>query len=152
MRIEVTTSIELDAWLRERHYLKSTPAGARLRLWVLNDAGQRIGATLWGRPTARSYDPDTLLELTRMYLVDDTEPNAESRALALARKYIRKHLPQIKGIIAYSSTGQGHEGTIYAADNWFNVGMTRKRKNGWTSREGREERDLAQKIRWVRTP
>jgi len=107
---------------------------------------------MWGRPTARTLDQHSLLELTRMYMIDDTEPNAESKALAMARKYIRKHMPHVKGLIAYSSIGAGHEGVIYRADGWFPVGMTRKRKNGWTSRAVRSDRDLSQKIRWVRSP
>lgn len=152
MKVELSRSTELDRWLAERHYLKSTPPGAQLRLWILDNAGARIGAMMWGRPTARSLDQSTLLELTRMYLVDETEPNAESRALSLARKHIRKHLPSIKGLISYSSSGQGHEGTIYRADGWFPVGQTRRRKDGWSSRAERAELDLSPKTRWVRSP
>jgi len=152
LHLEVSQSTELDRWLAERHYLKSTPAGARLRLWILDDFGNRIGAMMWGRPTARSLDQQSLLELTRMYLVDGTEHCAESKALAMARKYIRKHMPEIKGLIAYSSIGAGHEGTIYKADGWFVVGLTSRRTSGWTSRADREDRDLSQKIKWVRSP
>ncbi|PYI57046.1 hypothetical protein DLM86_00940 [Paenibacillus flagellatus] len=107
---------------------------------------------MWGRPTARTIDQDSMLELTRMYLIDGTEPFAESKALALARKHIRKHMPGIKGLVSYSSTGQGHEGTIYKADGWFPIGKTRKRREGWSSRPDRADRDLAQKVRWVRSP
>lgn len=152
MRVEPTISTELDRWISERHYLKSVPAGARLRLWIIDDYSQRIGAMMWGRPTARSLNQESLLELTRMYLIDETEPFAESRALALARKHIRKHLPTINGLLAYSSTGEGHEGTIYRADGWFALGLTKKRTAGWTTRANREDRDLSQKIRFVRTP
>lgn len=152
LRLEVSRSTEIDRWIAERHYLKSVPAGARLRLWVIDDVGNRIGAMMWGRPTARSLDQHKILELTRLYMVDDTTHCAESRALSMARKHIRKHLPEIKGLIAYSSIGVGHEGTIYSADGWFAIGKTRKRKAGWTSRVGREDRDLSQKIKWVRSP
>lgn len=152
MKIESCNTKELDQWISQRHYLKSAPAGARLRLWLLNDTGARIGAMMWGRPNARSLDQEHILELTRMFLIDDTEPNAESKALALSRKHIRKHLPQVSGLLAYSSTGEGHEGTIYRADNWFPLGLTRRRRDGWGSRENRSEKDLTQKIRWVRSP
>lgn len=152
MRLEVCKSIELDRWIADRHYLRSVPAGARLRLWVIDSTGGRIGAMMWGRPSTRSLDKDSLLELTRMYLIDDTEHCAESRALAMARKHIRKHMPEVKGLIAYASTGQQHEGTIYRADGWFAIGLTAKRRQGWSSRIGREDRDLSQKIRWVRSP
>ncbi|MED3974599.1 hypothetical protein P4639_14495 [Priestia megaterium] len=152
MRVDVSRSTELDRWIKERHYLQSTPAGAKLRLWILDNKGKQIGAMMWGRPNARNLDQKNLLELTRMYMIDETEPNAESKALGLARKYIRKNLPEIKGLIAYSSTGQGHEGTIYKADNWFELGRNKVSSKGWTSREGRENRDASEKIRWVRSP
>jgi hypothetical protein len=145
VRIEVSHSKELDRWVKQRHYLNSTPAGAKLRLWILDDKGERIGAMMWGRPNARRLDQISLLELTRMYMVDETEPNAESKALALARKYIRKNMPEIKGLIAYSSTGQGHEGTIYKADNWFELGRNKVSAKGWSNREGRENRDSSEK-------
>ncbi|ARF70787.1 hypothetical protein B7C51_25290 (plasmid) [Paenibacillus larvae subsp. pulvifaciens] len=48
IHVEVSRSTELDRWIAERHYLKSTPAGAKLRLWILDDQGNRIGAMMWG--------------------------------------------------------------------------------------------------------
>lgn len=151
MRINISHSEQLDKWIAERHYLKSTPPGARLRLWILDDNGEIIGAMMWGRPSARLLDKDNLLELTRMFLVDETEPFVESRALAMARKMIRKYMPQIKGLIAYSSTGQGHDGIVYKADNWFQFGKSQGNK--WT-RKNRERADIdiSPKIRWLRSP
>jgi hypothetical protein len=105
---------------------------------------------MWGRPVARDLDQERLLELTRMYLVDDTPPFIESRVLAMARGYIRKHTPDIKGVLAYSSTGEGHEGTVYEADGWFQLGRTTR--SNWDNREGRTMRDDSPKIRWVRSP
>jgi len=149
VQLLVVHTTEVDKWIAEHHYLKSTPCGARLRFWVLVD-GKRVGAMMWGRPTARNLDQWKLLELTRMYFIDDTPPFIESRALSMARKYIRKHMPEIKGLIAYSSTGQGHEGTVYEADGWFQLGVTRG--TSWENRPGRTDRDLSDKIRWVRSP
>jgi hypothetical protein len=151
-KVEKCNTTEIDKWIRERHYLGTTPAGARLRLWVLDEKGNKIGAMMWGRPSARKLDQKKLLELTRMVMIDNTDPFSESRALKLARKYIRKHLPEIKGLIAYSSTGQEHEGTIYMADNWFELGRTKVSKTGWNNRKGRDTKDYSEKIRWVRSP
>lgn len=103
MTINEVHSTELDRWIKERHYLRSTPAGARLRLEFVED-GQRIGAMLWGRPVSPKIDQIATLELTRMVFIDETAHCVESQALGMARKYIRKHYPQIKGPIAYSST------------------------------------------------
>jgi hypothetical protein len=148
LKLDICHSVELDKWIVERHYLHSTPAGAKLRLWIKDDSDNIIGAMMWGRPTARTYNQDRILELTRMYMIDDTEPNAESKALGMARKLIRKQLPQVKGLIAYSSTGEHHKGTIYEADGWFAVGTTEAK--AW-NKKGRANIDISKKIRWVRS-
>lgn len=152
MRLAEVHSTELDRWIASRHYLRSTPAGAVLRLEILDDSGARIGAMLWGRPVSPRVDQVHILELTRMVMVDDTEPNAESRALGMARRYIRRHYPHIRGLIAYASTGEGHSGTIYQADGWFKISETAARSSGWSSRSGRTDRDLSPKLKFCRTP
>ena len=85
-----------------------------------------------------------------MCFVDDTSPFVESKSLGMARKHIRKHYGNVKGLIAYSSTGYGHEGTIYRADNWYALGGSAG--GSWENRENRTNRDLSQKIRWTRSP
>lgn len=152
MRIVISHTKELDQWIKERHYLQSVPAGAKLRMWVLDDKGETIGAMMWGRPSARMLNKDLLLELTRMFFVNNTEPFVESRTLAMARKIIRKYMPKIKGLITYSSTGQGHDGVIYRADNWFPFGQTKGGK--WNIRNGKSRKniDTSPKIRWLRSP
>lgn len=139
----------VDDWLREHHYLHSTPAGAVLRLCFKDSSGV-IGCMMWGRPSSRKIDQTSILELTRMYFVDDTPPCTESKCLGMARKYIRKHYPKIKGLIAYSSIGMGHEGIVYQADNWYRLGGSKG--GSWETREGRTNRDLSQKILWTRSP
>lgn len=148
MKLEECHTKELDRYIAEHHYLHSVPAGAKLRLWVKDDNNNIIGAMMWGRPTARTYDYTRILELTRLYMVDDTEPYAESKALGMARKHIRKAMPEIKGLISYSSTGEGHKGIIYEADGWFAVGTTEAKK--WNKKD-RANIDISKKIRWVRS-
>ena len=154
MRLEWCHTEELDRWIGQRHYLGDPPCGARLRLWVLNEQGERIGAMMWARPTARRpFDGDRILELTRMYIIDDIPPFVESKALGMARKVIRKHFPEIKGLIAYSSEDQGHKGIIYQADGWFVVSNTAGGAS-WNNnqRTGRADKDTGRKILWVRSP
>lgn len=149
MKIIIVHTTELDRWIADNHYLHSTPAGAMIRMEIQDDAGRRIGGMMWGRNTSPKQDQKHVLCLTRMYMVDDTEPYAESRALAMARKYIRRHYPQINGLVAYSSTGAGHEGTIYQADGWFEVSRS---GGGKDCRGGRRNIDTSKKIKWCRTP
>lgn len=150
MRINIVHSMELDAWIRERHYLRTTPAGAVIRMEFANDAGERIGAMMWGRNTSPKQDQMNQLCLTRMFFVEETERFVESKALGMARKYIRKHHPSIKGLVAYSSVGEGHEGTVYVADGWFTVSVTRD--NSRDCRKDRKNIDISSKIKWVRSP
>lgn len=148
---EVHTT-EIDRWIRENHYLHSTPAGAVLRLEFLDDSQRRIGAMMWCRPTSPKIDQQHILELSRMHFIDDTDRFVESRALSMARKYIRKHYPQITGVIAYSSTAEKHKGTIYLADNWFKISETKSKNGSWESRPGRTDRDLSTKYKFGRSP
>lgn len=152
MQLKQVHTTELDKWIKERHYLHSTPAGAVLRLEFTDDTGHRIGAMMWGRPVSPKVDQIHTLELTRMFFVEDTDPFVESKALAMARKHIRKHYPQIKGLIAYSSTAEQHKGTIYIADGWFKISETKSVSGSWENREGRKNRDLSTKFKFARTP
>ena len=152
MQLNELHTTEIDSWIKDRHYLKSTPAGAVLRLEFLDDAGRRIGAMMWGRPTSPKIDQTHILELTRMCFIDETEHCTESKALAMARKHIRKHYPHITGLIAYSSTGESHKGTIYKADGWFLISHTKSHTASWANRPNRTDRDLSTKLKFGRTP
>jgi len=116
---------DFDKFIASLHYLGYTPAGARLRLGILQDGIKIIGALMWGRPSSRELDQEQILELTRMVFIDDTESMVESHGLALARKHIRKHFPLVKLLLAYSDTEQGHTGTVYRADNWVLLGKAK---------------------------
>lgn len=153
MQLLVEHDTSVDRWLIEHHYLHSVPAGAVIRMRFEDNAHRTLGCMLWGRPSARALEQSgSILQLTRMCFVDDTEACIESRALAMARKYIRKHYPTCKGLLSYSSTGEGHVGTIYRADNWYLLGRTQARRKGWTSRAGRTDQDGSIKLRWTRSP
>ncbi|WP_277669038.1 XF1762 family protein [Caproiciproducens galactitolivorans] len=146
--IEHDTSV--DEWICKNHYLHSTPAGAIIRMCFKDQTQRVIGCMMWGRPTSRKIDSDAILELTRMCFIDETPPFVESQCLGMARKHIRKYYNKIKGLIAYSSTGAGHEGIIYKADNWYMLGGSKG--GSWENRENRTNRDLSLKIRWTRSP
>jgi hypothetical protein len=151
MELNVLHTAELDRWIAKRHYLRSVPAGAVIRLeFTEND--KRIGAMMWGRPTSPKVDQTHTLELTRMFFIDDTERFVESKALAMARRYIRKNFPHIQGLIAYCSTDAGHTGTVYKADGWFKLSESRSPTGDWENRPNRTNRDLSIKLKFGRTP
>ena len=152
LRVMPYHTTDLDKFIASIHYLGYTPAGAKLRLGILENGLWCIGAMMWGRPSSRNINQEKVLELTRFVCRDDTEPFVESKSLSLARKWIRKHIPQVKLLIAYSDPSKNHDGGIYEADNWCDLGLT---SGGvWTSisKPTRRDASVSKKLRWVRSP
>lgn len=151
-RAQPSETIQLKQWIAERHYLQFCPAGF-VCLYEFAEGDRVIGGALIGRPTARQYDADKVLQLHRLFFVNDTAPNVESHGLKIMRKHIRVWLPQIRGLLSYSDPSVGHEGTIYDADGWCPIGMTDEAWGiGWNSRDGRQTQKKSKKMRWFRTP
>ena len=149
--LQIVRDSSLDEWISTRHYLKSTPLGASIKMCFKDRLHNILGCMMWGNPTSRKVDQNNVLELYRMCFTDDTEQFIESKCLAMARKHIRKHYPNVKGLIAYSSIGAGHEGIIYKADNWYVLGETKLAS--WQTRDGgRTDKDKSIKKRWTRSP
>lgn len=67
MKLNIVHSTEIDEYIRENHYLHTTPAGAVLRMEFLDDGGKRIGAMLWGRNPSPKQEQREVLCLTRMF-------------------------------------------------------------------------------------
>lgn len=82
-----------------------------------------IGVLLYGRPAARLEEQERTLELRRMFLMDVTAKNAESRVIAYTLRYVRRYLPEIERVIAYSDPSAGHDGTIYRASGFALVSI-----------------------------
>jgi len=119
--------------IENHHYLGYAPRCMKFNLGVFVDS-EIIGVMMFGHPIARLEDQEHTLELTRMFLFDSPK-NSESRALSLAEKWIKANKPEITRLIAYSDTNQGHNGTIYRAANWKEIGSVRP--HTWSSRPGR---------------
>jgi len=127
------------AFVERFHYLGYVPLTARVSLGVWH--GDRlVGVMLFGRPAARLEDQRRTLELSRMVLLDECPHNSESRALGLAARWIRRHMPEIRRLISYADPAKGHRGTVYLAAGWRLVGRTDGSR--WT-RPGRPRRDAA---------
>jgi len=151
-RTQPTESRELSAWIKQRHYTQRCPPGFVLAL-EFTCGSQRVGGMLLGRCAARKIDPATILELTRMYFIDEMPLNTESRGLSMMRRHIRTWLPAVRLLVAYSDSSVGHEGKVYEADGWAQFGQTGKKTGyGWKSRPDRNDDPVTSKLRWVRTP
>ena len=151
-RCQPSESLNLRDWIISNHYTHAAPPGFRVALEFIEDAS-RVGGMLLGIPNARELPCPPWLELTRMYFTDAMPKNTESQGLGMMRRWVRKWLPDIRMLIAYSNPAAGHTGTVYAADGWGKFGETRARHEGWENRPGRRgEVGYTPKARWLRTP
>lgn len=142
-------------WVALNHYLECAPPGFGF-IFEFCEGTELVGAHIWGIPQAREkYNPDTVVQLYRVFFIDDTEHCVESQSLAMARKHIRTWMQHIRLVLSYSDPSVGHEGTIYDADGWCSIGKTKKRSDyGFQTHKGRPRtiKDISSKVIWVRTP
>jgi|TARA_B100001939_G_scaffold35267_1_gene27491 hypothetical protein len=89
-----------------------------------------IGCMIYGQPamsnTAAKYhpdNPDRCWELRRLCCIDDTPKNTESFFIGKTLKWLKQNT-DAEVIISYSDLQQGHEGVVYKASNFINMGQT----------------------------
>lgn len=89
-----------------------------------------IGCLVYGNPVGRSaaasisdlIKPESVLELTRLFIHDGYGKNIESYCIARSFDWLRKHRPDIKTLISYADVEQNHRGGIYQATGWIYQG------------------------------
>ena len=89
-----------------------------------------IGVCIYTRPAgpsaAQKYhpqNPDRVLELRRLCLVDDTPKNAESFFVGHTLRWLSKNTDW-EFVLSYADENQNHKGTIYKASNFEYIGLT----------------------------
>ena len=89
-----------------------------------------IGCMIYGQPamsnTAAKYhpdNPDRCWELRRLCCIDDIPKNTESFFIGKTLKWLKQNT-DAEVIISYSDLQQGHEGVVYKASNFINMGQT----------------------------
>lgn len=95
----------------------------------LFDGDKLIGVAVYGFPvgrqTVKSITPNLnnsdVLELTRLWLIDEAPKNSESYFLGKTFKWLRDNT-DVKVLISYSDPMQEHLGIIYQATNWLYQG------------------------------
>lgn len=66
---------------------------------------------------------ESFIELNRMAFTDALPKNAESRAIAISLKILKKHLPQLEWVISFADGAQCGDGTIYRASGFLLTGI-----------------------------
>lgn len=91
-RAQPSETRELKDWIAAHHYLQSCPPGF-VHLYEFTEGKDLIGGMLIGRPSAKQYDSDKILQLHRMFFVDETAHCVESQGLAMMRRFVRVWIP-----------------------------------------------------------
>jgi hypothetical protein len=122
--------------IKENHYSHSwTPSRYTLGLF---DGESLIGVAVYGFPvgrqTVKSITPNLtnkeVLELKRLWLVDEAPKNSESYFIAKTFDWLRKNTG-IKVLISYSDPMENHLGIIYQATNWLYQGNNTSLSKGY---------------------
>ena len=65
-----------------------------------------------------------VIELHRLHILDVTPKNTESWFISKCLKLLQQDKPEIKGVLSFSDSSEGHEGIIYQATNAYRCGST----------------------------
>lgn len=125
---------EADKIVKKYHYSGKVVPNSSLNFGVYYK-GLLLGAMQFGSPTVKEKmlplvkgcKWDSLIELNRMAFSDALPKFAESRAIAMSFKWMKKNAPQIKWVISFADGTQCGHGTIYQASNFK---LTQIKENG----------------------
>jgi hypothetical protein len=112
--------------LRRGHYLQSVPT--RPVMYFEHDgavvcfavpANRNISTWLLGKP-------NSVLELSRLWAHDGHAPNLLTKALGAAISELRRKHPQCEALISYADPNVGHNGNVYRAASWVDLGPVKE--------------------------
>jgi len=135
---ETSFNHSVRKFLKKWHYSDYVNIQAKHTFCLFKDGKfglpEMIGVCIYTRPAgpsaAQSYypnNPDKVLELRRLCLIDDTPKNAESFFVSKTIKWLKKNTDW-EFIISYADEEQGHTGVIYKACNFNYLGKTKAGK------------------------
>lgn len=109
------------------HYSECLPASptACIGVW---EYGDFIGTVTYSKGSnnnlASMFDlePTQVCELTRIAL--DEHEHQVTQIMSISRRLLTEQYERLKIAVSYADPHQGHEGTIYQADNWYYLGRT----------------------------
>lgn len=120
---------EVAAFIEEHHYSHSINGVKVTQCFRLDHEGEMIGAMLFGQMATRGqWEPygdseESVLELRRLVLVDDTPRNCESYFIGAALRWLKKNT-EVQTVVSYADPHFGHEGVVYKASNFRFAGVT----------------------------
>ena len=127
MKLEIASSKAIKYACMKFHYAKAVP-NVQLAFAVFNSKNEWCGVICYGvGATNNIASPYKLkqgevIELLRMALNGKQE--STTKALSISLKLLKKYAPNVKIVVSYADSEQGHFGTIYQATNWIYTGYS----------------------------
>ena len=113
----------------KNHYLhRKAPCSKAFGLF--DDTEQLRGVVLYGTPSSSSLRAGiagkeqafNVIELTRLWIDDNSPKNSESYLIGNSLKHCGKEI-----VVSFADTSQNHLGIVYQATNWLYTGLSAKR-------------------------
>lgn len=131
LEVRPVTRARAEDAVRRLHYSGKTVKNSCLHLGVFW-RGRLEGALQFGPPMVKRQSlvlvPGTpwhgLLELNRLAFSEALPRNSESRALAVAMRLMRRHMPQVEVVQSFADATQCGDGTIYRAAGFELIRVT----------------------------
>lgn len=127
MRLEKASSKAIKYACMNFHYSKSVP-NVGLAFSVFNSQNEWCGVICYGLGATNNIalpyklKQGQVIELVRMALNGKQE--STTKALSISLRLVKRFAPNVKLIVSYADSEQGHFGTIYQATNWFYTGYS----------------------------
>lgn len=109
------------------HYAKAIP-NVGLAYNVFNNEEEWCGVICFGIGATNNIgkpyklSQGQIIELVRMALNGKQE--STTKAMSIAIRLVKKDAPNVKMIVSYADSEQGHLGVIYQATNWYYTGFS----------------------------
>ena len=119
---------DISEFIEKNHYSQSINGCIADFCYSLHrPCGEMVGAMFYGRLAMAnqwkrfSDDCNSVIELRRLCLIDDTPRNAESYFIGKTLKMLKKEW-RVGIVVSYADKEYGHNGTIYKASNFEDFG------------------------------
>lgn len=116
------------ALIKKYHYSHKFVRNSQISLGIYRlDTNCLVGTLQYGpsingyKTTRKFHISKKCMELNRMVMIDEEPRNAESQAISLSFKYLKKYT-DLDYVISFSDGKEGNVGYIYQATNWKYVG------------------------------
>ena len=127
---EIDCDIAKD-YITKNHYAKGCHNGPS-PCYGLIEGGELIGVLMFAVPCSENVRAsvfgadmkDNVLELHRLHIKDVTPKNTESWFISRCLKLLKIDRPDIKAVLSFSDSTEGHTGIIYQATNAYFIGKT----------------------------